>query len=263
MMTNNGKPDKHGSQPIIPRGEIPCVWMTAGVLSFRLCDRRLACRECPLEHALRNTPEVAARAPESNPRRTTPGGCRVPPGRFFHAGHTWVRLLPGGEFEVGLDDFGGRVAGKVERVSLPSTGDHLTIGESSVGIVGRKTEVKLRAPFTGGVSGANRSLESDPMLVRRDPYKRGYLYRARPSDPARALAELIPGEAALGWVTEQEILLRALVDIATVRAGATFTMNDGGLLSDDLLAGVPPVKAERIRNWIFSAPLTGREARER
>lgn len=262
-MTSDGKSDKTGSQPIIPRGELPCVWMTAGVLSFRLCDRGLACQECPLEHALRNIPGVAAAAPKATPRRTTPGGCLVPEGRFFHAGHTWVKLLPGGEFEVGLDDFGGRVAGEVVRVSLPSAGDHLTVGESTVGLVGKDTEIKLRAPFSGAVSRANGTLRGDPMLVRREPYGAGYLYRARPSDPARALSGLIPNEEALAFTTEQENLLLALVDVATARAGDVFTQNDGGLLSDHLLAGVPPVQAERIRNWIFNAPMNGREARER
>jgi hypothetical protein len=113
------------------------------------------------------------------------------------------------------------------------------------------------------VTFANRSLSGNPMLVRRDPYGAGFLYRAKPSDPARALSGLMTDEDALAWATEQETLLRAMVDIATARAGDAFTMNDGGLLSDDLLAGLPPVKAERIRNWIFNAPQKGREARER
>ena len=41
--------------------------------------------------------------------------CLVPEDRYLHPGHTWVRLLPGGEVEVGVDDFGGRVAGTVSR----------------------------------------------------------------------------------------------------------------------------------------------------
>ena len=251
------------AQPIIPRGEIPCVWMTAGVLNFRLCDRNLECATCPLEGALRNTSRVQEQPRRAQAVPTTPGGCLVPEDRFFHAGHTWVRLLPGGEFEVGLDDFGGRVAGEVEQVSLPTTGDHLRIDESPVGILGRSSQLEIRAPFTGEVSGANHDLLDQPDLLRRDPYGAGYLYRAKPSDPARALADLVSGEAALAWMTEQEQLLRAMVDVALVRAGDAATLNDGGLLSDDLLAGVPPVKAKRIREWIFNAPEQGREATQK
>ncbi|MEN8151646.1 MAG: hypothetical protein ABFS86_17655 [Planctomycetota bacterium] len=46
-----------GSQPIIPIGEVPCVWMAAGVLTFRLCDRDLECGDCPLDRAIRNEPQ--------------------------------------------------------------------------------------------------------------------------------------------------------------------------------------------------------------
>jgi glycine cleavage system H lipoate-binding protein len=201
--------------------------------------------------------------PRAHAPRTTAGGCVVPADRFFHPGHTWVRLLPGGEFEVGLDDFGGRVAGAVERVGLPIAGNRLRSGDVAVAIVGRAARIRLRAPFTGEVSEVNGGLAAEPMLVRRDPYGAGYLYRARPSDPARALQGLIPHEEAMAFATGQEFLLHALVDVALARAGESATLNDGGILSDDLLAGVPPVKAERIREWIFNAPQPGREARER
>ena len=259
-MTSDGYQDKRSSQPIIPRGEIPCVWMTGGVLTFRLCDRNLDCANCPLESALRNSPDVPEKTPEPTPGQSTPGGCLVPEGLFFHPGHTWVRLGPGGEFEVGLDDFGGRVAGPVDRVRLPATGEHLRAGDSAFGIDGRRGSLELTAPFSGEVSLENEALTDDPELIRKEPYGAGFLFRATPDDPSRALLCLMSGTNARVWTAEQERFLRALVDVATARAGAAPTLNDGGLLSDDLLAGVPPVKAERIRNWIFDAPLKGLEA---
>jgi glycine cleavage system H lipoate-binding protein len=231
--------------------------MTAGVLNFRLCDRGLDCRHCPLERALRNAPDTAERTPEPGPRHTTPGGCEVPKDLYYHPGHTWVRLLPGGEFEVGIDDLGSRVLGPVERVELPEKGD------APVRIETRGVTVSLRPPFSGHLSGTNSALHYEPGLIGSAPYGAGFLYRARPAEPSRALSGLMAADKALAWTADQELLLRALVDVATARAGEHATLNDGGLLSDDLLAGVPPVKAERIREWIFNAPQTGREARER
>ncbi len=263
MMTSDGNQDRRTGQPIIPRGEFPCVWMTAGVLTFRLCDRNLDCATCPLESALRNSPGLSAKTPEATRQKTTSGGCLVPEGLFFHPGHTWVRFCRGGEFAVGLDDFGGRVAGQVDRVRLPAGGEYIRAGETAFAIETRGGTLELTAPFSGEVNLRNQALADDPELLRRAPYGAGFLFRATPTDPARALAGLMPGAAALEWTEEQERFLRALVDVATVRAGAAPTLNDGGLLSDDLLAGVTPVKAERIRNWIFNAPFTGREATEK
>jgi len=34
-------------------GPARCVWMTAGVVSYRLCNRAFDCDHCPLDRALR------------------------------------------------------------------------------------------------------------------------------------------------------------------------------------------------------------------
>lgn len=35
---------------------LPCIWMSAGLLSYRLCDREYDCEHCPLDAALRGAP---------------------------------------------------------------------------------------------------------------------------------------------------------------------------------------------------------------
>ena len=83
-------------QSVIPQGEVPCVWMTACVLSFRLCDRDLECADCPLDLALRNAPMPTPSADEI----AGPPDPRVPQRVFLHPGHMWVRLRPGGEIFI-------------------------------------------------------------------------------------------------------------------------------------------------------------------
>lgn len=34
---------------------LKCIWMLAGVLTYRLCDRQYDCEHCPLDAALRET----------------------------------------------------------------------------------------------------------------------------------------------------------------------------------------------------------------
>jgi hypothetical protein len=40
---------EHGS-----RGGAECVWMQAGVVSYKLCDRRFDCERCPFDMAIRD-----------------------------------------------------------------------------------------------------------------------------------------------------------------------------------------------------------------
>ena len=47
---------------LIPKKELKCVWMTAGLLSYKLCKYDLQCEKCPLDWELRNlsaTPSFA------------------------------------------------------------------------------------------------------------------------------------------------------------------------------------------------------------
>lgn len=37
---------------LIPAGELKCIWMVAGVLSYKLCNRAFQCDSCPLDRVL-------------------------------------------------------------------------------------------------------------------------------------------------------------------------------------------------------------------
>ncbi len=43
---------EHG-RPILPPDELRCVWMSAGILSYQLCDRAFDCDHCALDQAMR------------------------------------------------------------------------------------------------------------------------------------------------------------------------------------------------------------------
>ena len=54
------------TRPQISSPAEPCLWMAAGVINYRLCDRQFDCDRCPLDAALRGdtqpmTPSQARR----------------------------------------------------------------------------------------------------------------------------------------------------------------------------------------------------------
>jgi len=55
---------RHDTQPlasVMPPGLLPCVWMSAGLVAFKLCDREGECESCPFDQAMRS--------PQGGPRR--------------------------------------------------------------------------------------------------------------------------------------------------------------------------------------------------
>lgn len=53
-----------------PQGVLPCVWMSAGLVSFKLCDREGECEGCPFDRAMRGLPSGAPRARRSPSQRS-------------------------------------------------------------------------------------------------------------------------------------------------------------------------------------------------
>ncbi len=45
---------KEESYQLVPKKELKCVWMNAGLLSYKLCKYDLQCEKCPLDWELRN-----------------------------------------------------------------------------------------------------------------------------------------------------------------------------------------------------------------
>jgi glycine cleavage system H lipoate-binding protein len=209
--------------------------MNAGVLSYRLCDRGLDCGDCPLDQALRNAPAHRDRAP-------APAGSRLPRGLFFHPGHTWVRLLADGHFEVGIDDLARRLVGEPSKVEAPAAGEHLLADAPAFAVTGDPGRVAFTAPFDGTVTETNPALAADPHGLEDMPYDAGWILRARADDPSAALAALRSGDEAARWMTAEEARVKELVEVAA----GTATLADGGRLDRSLLAALPRDAAERV-----------------
>jgi len=67
----NDAPKKKG-YPFLQDQSIKCVWMTAGLISYKLCKYDLQCEKCPLDWELRNlspTPSFDSNGPSEEGAR--------------------------------------------------------------------------------------------------------------------------------------------------------------------------------------------------
>ncbi|MBS4028682.1 MAG: hypothetical protein KGZ58_08590 [Ignavibacteriales bacterium] len=49
-------------QNIVPASELKCVWMDAGIVAYKLCERKYRCENCPLYAAIhKNKREIKRR----------------------------------------------------------------------------------------------------------------------------------------------------------------------------------------------------------
>lgn len=148
---------------------LPCVWMSAGVLAFKLCDRDFECERCPLDLAL-----GAARAPRA-PERAPRARVEFPNDRAYSAGHGWVLPLGAARVRTGLDALAARLVERVHGLVLPAAGTHAKAGQPLVWLIDDHEAVPVSAPVDGVVLASNPSVRDDPGLALRDPYGAGWL----------------------------------------------------------------------------------------
>src|SRR5271165_2649321 len=101
-------------------------------------------------------------------------GFDMPDNRRYHQGHTWALQESPTLVRVGLDDFGARLAGKIDGVALPKRGQWIRQGQKFATLMrdGQKTD--LVSPVEGEVTGVNESLLTDASLTNADPYGKGW-----------------------------------------------------------------------------------------
>lgn len=230
-----------------PEGVVSCVWVDAGVVSFKLCERRLDCDSCALDRALRGLDDRPIRpgTPESEDGeylkvQTAP---HMPAfrlqRRFFYAPwHVWVSVESRGNLRVGLDDFAQQLLGPIYLVSLPEPGTVLSLRRPLVSVTNQLAVFSLRTPVEGRVVWTNGQLTNRPSLVNRAPHTLGSLMLVEPRDLQTTLRDLRYGEQAQEWLTqESQSLAAALAELLQDQRPEEVgeTLQDGGTPSPDAL----------------------------
>jgi len=101
----------------------------------------------------------------------------IPRGLRYSAEHLWFRR-EGDLVTVGVTDRVSRILTWVNAVDLPAPGTSVAAGEELGSIESQKTDIAISATMPLRVIAVNEELASDPMLVRMDPYGRGWLFQA-------------------------------------------------------------------------------------
>jgi CheY-like chemotaxis protein len=132
----------------------------------------------------------------------------VPGGAFLSAGHGWVRIEPGGQIRVGLDDFAKKALGPIKEVILPAIGAEIRKGDPLFTLKHGTLAVQVLAPMSGKVLHINGEASADPARVMESPYDRGWICQLQPTDLATELGTLKIGEPVVAWYQEEILRLR-------------------------------------------------------
>ncbi len=108
-------------------------------------------------------------------------GYQMPEELYYEKNHYWVRVEEN-LLVMGMDDFAQKMAGDIVFVKIPFAGKKLKAGKKFAQVESGKWLGKVYAPVNGELVEGNDALEADPMLINKDCYGAGWMYKIRPAD---------------------------------------------------------------------------------
>ncbi|WP_051069322.1 glycine cleavage system protein H [Desulfotignum phosphitoxidans] len=119
----------------------------------------------------------------------------MPEELYYEKNHYWVRI-DGDILVMGMDDFAQKMAGDIMFVKIPFAGKKLKAGKKLAQVESGKWLGKVYAPVNGVLIEGNQALETDPMLINKDCYGEGWMYKIKPADMGE-VENLIHGSDAV------------------------------------------------------------------
>ncbi len=228
-----------------------CIWMTAGVISFKLCPLDYDCEHCDFDEVMRSQVKskkgrlrgkrVESRVPASSERICAPGADSKKPlfftfsagevdeGLHLHPTHLWIRRDEGGTWKLGIDKLLAYVLPAASEVELCAL-DTMLLQNRLFGKVRTPAGViPLTAPLSGRLVQPNPQLGQRPELLQQDPYGVGWMATIESSQDESDLKKYYTGAGSTKFLEEEAQHLKFLLKHRGIEVdNIGDTLPDGG-----------------------------------
>lgn len=250
---NSNSSNKHYT--IVPPEELRCVWMSAGILSYQLCDRKYDCERCPLDIAMRSH-FTKDRPPERNqqPSESAAAPPELREGYHYSTNHCWLKQMTRTVLRIGIEPGLASALLLPRSIVLPAIGQRIEKGSACVWIVLAEGTLPITAPVTGEIVGRNTRAVNDPKSLLLQPYDQGWLFEVRVQSTHLKDAGTLNLETAGDRYAKDarrftELLLQA---VQSTGPEVGVTLADGGKPLQELSGIVGPKKYFSLLRQVFS-----------
>jgi glycine cleavage system H lipoate-binding protein len=145
-----------------------------------------------------------------------------------------------------MDDFAGKLLGKIEKVVLPQRGQWIRQGQKMFSVERNGVKIDMVSPIEGSVADINEALVAEPGLTCKDAYGDGWLVTVQAPDAKTNFRNLMGGALARAWMEEAAARLqRRMPQFAGALA------QDGGVAVGDLSAELPENELAELAREFF------------
>jgi hemerythrin-like metal-binding protein len=173
---------------------------------------------------------MADRPVAAIPRPVIGGWFQLPVEKvYYHQGHSWAMPESGSVVRVGIDEFVGKLVGKIDALRLPEVGSEVTQGEKGWSLLVGDKSIDMLSPVDGKVVSINENLLSSPESASNDPYGQSWLMKIQAPKISANLKNLLSGGLAGKWMegVRENLLSRMNYNLGAVS-------QDGGVPVDGI-----------------------------
>ena len=171
------------------------------------------------------------------------GILRIPQGLFYNRYHTWTHMDESGAASVGLDDFLQRITGEVKFTQLKNPDEIINKGDLLTQIDQGGKQLKIYSPISGRILDSNSILKENPGIYNEDPYKRGWIYKIKPSHWKKETKSYFLAEEATDWTAKELVRFKDFLTGGPMRKYTSepsmILLQDGGEIRDNVLSELP------------------------
>jgi glycine cleavage system H protein len=235
--------EEHKLFSVVPPQESKCVWMTAGILSYQLCEREFDCEECPLDIALRQR-FVHDKAVVGRGRAMMTGKVPEEPRGVILYGrkHLWLSRKGEKKVRLGIEPGMASVIVSPKAIVLPAFGARIVRNKACSWIVLEGGTLPMFSPISGQVVATNNLLAENPHAVCVSPLDEGWLFELSVNDADVDDADVLPTADVAQIYSEDERPLKALLSAEMTKGESENAKVDHGQLVQRLSETLSPTE---------------------
>lgn len=227
-----------------PANQRVCRHALTGRIAHRVCAYDFQCHACDFDQFLEDEWEI--RIPIQLVDAPMVRGYKVPEGFYYHDGHAWAKIENGGRVRIGLDDFGGKLVGPLEKLELPQIGYEVNKNAASWSLYREGNEAKVLAPMNGIVVAVNPKIRKRPDLSFDEPYEEGWVMVIQAPELKKTVKDLHFGDEANTFIESESDALFRIVENEVGPLPA-----DGGELVHDVFGNIPNLGWDNLTKTFF------------
>jgi glycine cleavage system H lipoate-binding protein len=212
----------------LPASERKCRYMLTGDFSYKICSNNYECWHCAVDQYVQDTieadPYLQKRRQRLTKKEKKVKGFTIREDFYYLPNHIWIKV-EGEVVKIGIDDFAARLIGKMENVELPDK-NVISKDDACWRLGSHNRMVRMTLPTDTEVIEKNDLVQSDPTIIQKEPYGRGWLLKIK--SPA-GVGNMLKGSQAIDWLEKE---FEKLHQEFETHVGITIT--DGGEIVDNI-----------------------------